>query len=202
MTRMDERIRAREVRVIGPDGKQLGVMETREALSLAKQVGLNLVEISGNANPPVCRIVDYGKYKYEKSKKEKESKKHQHSNKVKEVQLRPNIDPHDFKIKVDHAIDFLCEDMKLKINLRFRGRENAHKEFGFQTVEKFIDEIAPYGTPDFQPKIVGRGINLMISPLPKNKRARHPNEQNRPPEPPRENPQQQSPEASSGSPQS
>jgi len=172
--RINHRIRAREVRVIGADGQQAGVMKVSSALELARQSGLDLVEIAASADPPVCRIVDYGKFKYQEAKKEKDTKKHQHANKVKEIQLRPGIDPHDFQTKLDRAIDFLCEDMKVKVNLRFRGREMAHTEIGFNVVKKFVDDVGPYGHPDFQPKLVGRGINLMISPLPRNKRAKNP----------------------------
>jgi translation initiation factor IF-3 len=143
---------------------------------MARTNGVDLVEVAPNANPPVCRLVDFGKFRYEQAKREKESKKHQHANKVKEVQLSPKIDPHDLGVKVGHAIDFLCEDMKVKVTLKFRGREMAHTEFGFQVIQKFLAEISPYGHPDFQPKLNGRAINLMISPLPRNKRAKHPNE--------------------------
>jgi len=132
------------------------------------------VEIAATATPPVCRVVDYGKYRYEQAKKEKESKKHQHASSVKEVQLSPRIDPHDLGVKTDHAIDFLCEDMKVKVTLKFRGREMQHTEFGFQVIKKFLENIAPYGHPDFQPKLIGKGINVMISPLPRNKRAKNP----------------------------
>lgn len=118
--------------------------------------------------------MDFGKYRYELAKKEKESKKHQHASTVKEVQLSPRIDPHDLGVKVGHAIDFLCEDMKVKVTLRFRGREMQHTEFGFEVVKKFIAELEPYGHPDFAPKLIGRGINMMMSPLPRNKRAKNP----------------------------
>ncbi len=118
--------------------------------------------------------MDFGKYRYELAKQEKESKKHQHANKVKEIQLSPNIDPHDFGVKFQHAIDFLCSDMKVKVTLRFRGREMAHKEFGFQQVDKFVKELTPFGHPDAAPKLIGKGINVMISPLPRNKRAANP----------------------------
>ena len=147
-------------------------MPTGQALQLAQQRGMDLVEVAPNANPPVCRLVEYGRYEYEKAKRDKERKKHQ--NKVKEVQLSARIDQHDFRIKVDHAIDFLCEDMKVKASLRFRGREMAHQEYGFQVVQKFIQELAPYGQPDFKPKLVGRNVNVMFSPLPRNKRAKNP----------------------------
>ena len=172
--RVNGKIRAREVRVIGTDGKQLGVLPLGDALNLARAAGVDLVEIAANANPPVCRLVDYGKYRYEQAKRDKESKKHQHATKVKEVQLSPKIDPHDLGVKIGHAIDFLCEDMKVKITLKFRGREMAHTEYGFQVVNKFLADITPYGHQDFEPKLIGRGINVMISPLPRNKRAKHP----------------------------
>src|SRR5690349_24203051 len=110
---------------------------------MARQHGVDLVEISPNAVPPVCRLVDYGKYRYEQAKKDKESKKHQHASMVKEVQLSPRIDPHDLGVKIAHAIDFLCEDMKVKVTLKFRGREMSHTEFGFQVVQKFLGDIAP-----------------------------------------------------------
>ena len=184
--RVNGKIRAREVRVIAIDGKQLGVLPLGEALNLARSSGVDLVEIAANAVPPVCRVVDFGKFRYEQAKKDKESKKHQHANKVKEVQLSPKIDPHDLGVKIEHAIDFLCEDMKVKVTLKFRGREMAHTEFGFQVVQKFLAEIAPFGHPDFQPKLIGRGINVMISPLPRNKRARNPRtEDGETPRPPR-----------------
>jgi translation initiation factor IF-3 len=118
--------------------------------------------------------VNLGKFRYEKAKKEKESKKHQHASIVKEVQLSPRIDLHDLGIKIAHAIGFLCEDMKVKVVLKFRGREMAHQEFGFEVVNKFLAELALYGHPDFEPKLVGRGISVMVSPLPRNKRAKNP----------------------------
>lgn len=172
--KINGKIRAREVRVIGHDGKQLGVMPLNDALNLARQAGVDLVEIAPTAVPPVCRVVDFGKFRYEQAKKEKESKKHQHASTVKEVQLSPRIDPHDLSVKTEHAIDFLCEDMKVKVTLRFRGREMQHTEFGFDVVKKFIASLEPYGHPDFPPKLIGKGINLMMSPLPRNKRAKSP----------------------------
>ena len=160
--------------MIESDGKQLGILSLGEALTLARANGVDLVEIAPNATPPVCRLVDFGKFRYEQAKRDKESKKHQHANKVKEVQLSPKIDPHDLSVKLQHAIGFLCEDMKVKVTLKFRGREIAHTEFGFQAVQKFLTEIAPYGHPDFEPRLIGRGINVMITPLPRNKRAKAP----------------------------
>jgi translation initiation factor IF-3 len=174
--RVNGKIRAREVRVVGDNGAQLGVMTLTEAMGLARQRGVDLVEIAANATPPVCRLVDFGKYRYEQAKKDKESKKHQHANRVKEVQLSANIDPHDFGVKLAHAVEFMCEDMKVKVTLRFRGREMAHQEIGLGKVHDFIREIAPWGHPDAPPKTMGKSVNVMLSPLPRNKRAINPNE--------------------------
>jgi len=157
----------------------LGVMTLSEAINLARYKGVDLVEIAPNATPPVCRLIAFGKYRYELAKQEKEARKHQHANKVKEIQLSPNIDPHDFAVKLQHGVDFLCEDMKVKITLRFRGREMAHKELGFQQVEKFLQSLIPYGHPDAPAKLIGKGINVMLSPLPRAKRAKNPRQAER-----------------------
>jgi len=178
--RVNGRIRAREVRVIGVDGQQAGIFDLATAIKMAIQHGVDLVEIAPNAVPPVCRLVDFGKFKYETAKKERESKKHQHANLVKEIQLTPRIDPHDQKIKLEHAIGFLCEDMKVKLNLRFKGREMAHTEIGFKVVNRFLTEVGPWGHPDNPPKLTGRTINVMVSPQPKNKRAKNPKEDDKP----------------------
>lgn len=174
--RVNGKIRAREVRVIGAEGKQLGVVPLNDALAMARQHGVDLVEISPNATPPVCRLIEFGKFRYEQAKREKESKKHQHASTVKEIQLSPLIDPHDLGIKIAHAVEFLCEDMKVKIALRFRGhRELAHPEIGFSVIRNFLEKISPYGQRDFEPKLVGKGITVMVTPLPRNKRAKNPN---------------------------
>jgi len=172
--RVNGKIRARDVRVIDGDDKNLGVLPLNDALTLARQKGVDLVEISPTANPPVCRLVQIGKFRYEQAKKEKESRKHQHASTVKEIQLSPRIDPHDLGIKLMHAVDFLCEDMKVKVALKFRGREMAHTEIGFDVIKKFLNQVEPYGHPDFQPKLNGRNIVVMITPLPRNKRAKNP----------------------------
>jgi translation initiation factor IF-3 len=174
--RINGKIRAREVRVIGPDGQQIGIVALHEAINLARSRAMDLVEVAPNATPPVCRVVDYGKYRYEQAKKEKESKKHQHANRVKEIQLTATIDDHDFTVKVGHATDFLCEEMRVKISLRFRGREMAHQEFGQQVMDRFIKALAPFGQPVEEPKLVGRGLNVMLTPLPRNKRAKNPHQ--------------------------
>lgn len=177
--RVNGKIRAREVRVIGVNAEQVGVLSLSDAINMARANGVDLVEIAPNATPPVCRLVDFGKYRYELAKRDKDAKKHQHANKVKEIQLSANIDPHDFGVKLTHAVDFLCEDMKVKVTLRFRGREMAHKEVGFQQVQNFIKEVTPYGHPDAAPKLIGKGINVMLSPLPRNKRAKNPRQAER-----------------------
>lgn len=168
--RVNGKIRATEVRLIGENGEQLGVITLNAALQMSRDKGLDLVEIAANAVPPVCRIIDFGKYKYEQQKKDKDSKKHSHASKLKEIQLRPTIDPHDFEFKLNHAIEFLGADMKVKIVLRFRGREMAHTEFGTKAVHTFIEKTAAYGKADSIPKIVGRSISVIITPLPKNRR--------------------------------
>jgi translation initiation factor IF-3 len=178
-TRVNGKIRAREVRVVDADKKMLGVMPLGAAINLARANAVDLVEIAPNATPPVCRLIAFGKYRYEMAKQEKEARKHQHANRVKEIQLSPNIDPHDFGVKLQHGVDFLCEDMKVKITLRFRGREMAHKELGFQQVEKFVKDLTPYGHPDAPPKLIGKGINVMLSPLPRAKRAKNPRQAER-----------------------
>lgn len=174
--RINGKIRAREVRVINSDGTQAGIMELGAAINLARAQGLDLVEIAATANPPVCRVVDFGKFKYEQAKKEKDSKKSQHASTVKEVQLSPRIDPHDLGIKLDHAVGFLCDDHKVKVSLRFRAREMARTQIGQAVIEKFIKDLAPWGIPDFAPKLIGRSINVMVTPLAKNKRAKNPKE--------------------------
>ena len=188
--RRNGKIRAREVRVLDETKQQLGVMSLNEALRLAMSKGLDLVEIAPNATPSVCRIVDYGKFMYEEAKKNKDSQGHQSASKMKEIQLSPTIDPHDFAIKLGRAIDFLCEDMKVRVKLRFRGRQKAHTEFGFEVVNRFVKEAAAWGQADSPPKMLGdRDLNVMLSPLPRSKRAKHPRqaetgEQPQSPEPP------------------
>jgi len=150
-------------------------MSLDQALRLARSKDLDLIEIAPNAVPPVCRIVDYGKFLYEESKRQKESHTRSSANKMKEVQLTPTIDKHDFGVKLNHVIGFLCDDMKVRIKLRFRGRQKAHKEFGFEIVNRFVKEAAAYGQADSPPKMLGdRDLNVMLSPLPRNKRGKDP----------------------------
>ena len=172
--RRNGKIRAREVRVLGENKEQLGVMPLADALRIAQSKGLDLVEIAPNATPPVCRVVNYGKLQYEEAKSHKESKNT--GSKMKELQLSAGIDPHDFTVKLNRAIEFLCDDMKVRIKLRFRGRQRAHKDVGFEIVNRFVKEAAPYSQADSPPKMLGdRDLNVMLSPLPRNKRAKNPN---------------------------
>ena len=161
-------------------------MPLTEALHLAQSKGLDLIEIAATATPPVCRIVDYGKFRYEESKKNKESQSRQPGNKMKELQLSTVIDAHDFRVKLAHAIDFLCDDMKVRLKLRFKGRQKAHKEIGFDVLNRFVREAAAYGHADSPPKMLGdRDLNVLLTPLPRDKRAKRP-QGALPPEPPPE----------------
>ena len=169
--RVNHRIRAREVRVInGATNEQLGVLKLPDALRRAEELGLDLVEVAANANPPVCRIVDFGKYRYELAKQEKDKKSH--AGKVKEVKFLVNIDSHDYLTKIRHAEEFLDKGNKLKVQLQFRGRQMAHQELGMAVVLRVKEDLATMGHVDMEPKLVGRAINMVLSPLPANKRKR------------------------------
>lgn len=170
--RRNGKIRAREVRVIDENREQIGVLPLVDALRLAQKKGLDLIEIAPTATPPVCRILDYGKFRYEEAKKEKDSQR-SGAGKMKEIQLSAVIDPHDFTTKLNHAIEFLCADMKVRLKLRFKGRQKAHKEFGFQVINKFVSDLVPYAQADSPPKMLGdRDLNVVLTPLPREKRAR------------------------------
>ncbi|MDF1852773.1 MAG: translation initiation factor IF-3 [Verrucomicrobiales bacterium] len=166
-TRVNERIRASEIRVIY--GEHNVVLPTHKALKKAKELGLDLVEIAPNARPPVCRIVDYGKYKYEQSKQKKADKP---KKREKEVKFRVNIDPHDYGIKMMHAEDFLAHGFKVRIQLQFRGRQMAHKELGFQLMERVKEDLKDMAHIDLEPKLNNRNILMMVSPLPPEKQKR------------------------------
>jgi translation initiation factor IF-3 len=166
--RRNHRIRVPKIRVVGPDGNQVGLMDTKEALSIAQEAGLDLVEVAGNARPPVCRIMDFGKYVYEQQKKAKDSKGS--SSKTKEVKFRPRVDVHDFMTKLRRAEQFLDKGNKVKLTLSFRGREMAHTEIGYDTIGRAIKDLDHMATADNTPRLVGRNINVMLSPLPANKR--------------------------------
>lgn len=166
--RRNDRIRVPEIRCIGPRGEQLGIIPTKDALEIARLHGLDLLEIAPTAQPPVCRIVDYGKYLYEESKKQKQQK--QTATKMKEVKLRPRIDDHDLFVKVRLAEMFLFNGNKVKVTLMFRFRELEHPEFGYDAVQRVVDAVSHVGTLDNQPKLMGRSITAMLSPVPQNRR--------------------------------
>jgi translation initiation factor IF-3 len=172
MTRVNDRIRAPRIRVVyGEDSQQLGVMTTREAIDKAKSVGLDLVEIAPKADPPVCRIVDYGKYKYEQSKLKKTSKS-KGPVKMKEVKFRVRTEEHDYNIKCARAEKFLDEGNKVRVQLQFRGRENAHRDIGFEVMERVKDDLAGMSHVDMEPKLAGRAIGMVLSPIAAEKRER------------------------------
>lgn len=162
--RVNWRIRVPEVRLIGPDGSQMGVFQTRDALKKAEEFGLDLVEISPMARPPVCKIMDFGKYKYELAKKEHEAKKHQSVVHLKELRLRPATDEHDVQTKVRHAKRFLEDGDKVKITIQFRGREMAHQELGQKLMTKILQEVGDFAELDQKPKFEGRFLNVVLGP--------------------------------------
>lgn len=156
----------------GGNNQQIGVMPTIQALKIAREHGLDLVEISPNADPPVCKIVNYGKYKYEIEKKKKEAGKQQKASKLKELKFRIGIDPHDYLIKISHAEEFLSHGDKVRMQLQFRGRQMAHQELGFQLAKKIKEDLMTTGHIEFEPKLAGRNINLQFTPLPEKQRVR------------------------------
>ena len=160
---INDEIREKEVRVIDSDGAQLGIISLKDALAIAAEKNLDLVEIAPTANPHVCRIMDYGKYKFEQMKREKEAKKNQKVIEVKEIRLSLNIDTNDFNTKLNHAIKFLKDGNKVKVSVRFRGREMAHPELGTEMVQKFAEGVAEFGSVDKMPKLEGRSMVMIIS---------------------------------------
>ena len=164
--RINKRIRATKVRVIGPDGEQIGVIATRDALQRAQDVNLDLVEVAANAEPPVCKIIDYGKFRYDQTKREKESKKAQHQVKVKEIKLKPNIDEHDFVTKQSRARGFLEKGNKVKVSCFFRGREMAHTEVGREVVKRMCEGLQDVAQPESSLKMMGRSMIVILAPVP------------------------------------
>lgn len=164
--RINEEIRAREVRVIGSDGEQLGIMSGREAQQLAYEKHLDLVEIAPTAKPPVCRIMDYGKYRYEQQKREKESRKKQKTFDIKEVKLRPGIEEHDFNVKFKNAVRFLEDGDKVKVTIIFRGRELSHPELGEVLLNKMAAQLKEMAVVERQPKLEGKNMIMIVAPKP------------------------------------
>jgi translation initiation factor IF-3 len=152
------------VRVIDADGKQLGVIPTSQALAAAQQQGLDLVEVAPNATPPVCKLTEFGKYKYEQTKREREARKHHHADKLKEIKLRLNIDTHDYETKLNHMRDFLGDGMKVKVSVFFRGRENAHPEYGHELMKKVVVDLQGVGHCEQPPRLMGKSIHMMMGP--------------------------------------
>jgi translation initiation factor IF-3 len=163
--RVNRRIRAREVRVIDPEGKQLGIMPLDDALNTAMDMDLDLVEVATKSDPPVCRIMDYGKFKYEQSKKSQESRKKQTVIHLKEIKLRPKTDEHDFQFKVRHMERFLKEGNKVKVSMIFRGREIMHPDIGEKILQRVIEFTKECGVVEQAPKREGRAMNMILGPL-------------------------------------
>jgi translation initiation factor IF-3 len=161
--RINERIRAREIRVINEEGAQLGIMPPYEALRIARGQGLDLVEVAPTANPPVCRIINYGKYLYQLSKRQHEARKHQKSIGLKEVKMRPRTSSHDFETKRNKVIEFLREGAKVKVTIMFRGREMAHRDLGFKMMERLAEEVSEVGVVETRPKIEGPNLSTIIA---------------------------------------
>lgn len=162
--RINERIRAREVRLIDDEGNQLGIVPPFEGMKLAREKGLDLVEISANAKPPVCRILDYGKYLYQMNKREHEARKHQKSIEVKEVKFRPRTSAHDFMIKKNRIIGFLEDGDKVKATIMFRGRERAHKEIGWDMINRLLKELEDVANVETRPKQEGPNLSAVMAP--------------------------------------
>lgn len=168
--KVNREIRAPKVRVISQTGEQIGVLSIHEALTRAEQEGLDLVEIAPGSVPPVCKIINYGKFRYDQTKREKESKKTQHQVKVKEIKLKPNISIHDLTTKLDHAREFLEKGNKVKITCTFRGREMAHPEIGEKLMQKLVDDLEEVSTAEAPLKLFGRSLIVVLAPGAKKKK--------------------------------
>ena len=164
--RVNERIRVPQVRVIGDDGSQIGVLTVRDALTMAQSRGLDLVEVSPTARPPVCRIMDYGKFKYEQNRRARKAKKKQHQMQLKEIKMRPKIEDHDYNFKVQHARDFLEGRDKVKVTVTFRGREMAHQEIGYKLIQSVLADLADVSTVESPPRSEGRTLSAVLMPKP------------------------------------
>jgi len=165
--RRNEQIRAREVRVIGADGEQLGILSRNDALTQAKELGLDLVEVAATADPPVCRIMDYGKFKYETQQKKKEAKKRQTVVQIKEIKVRPKTDDHDYETKVRHILRFLEDGDRVKVTVFFRGREIVHKDRGQAILDRIVVDTKDAAKVEQEARAEGRTLQMLLSPLPK-----------------------------------
>jgi len=162
--RVNDRIRGPEIRLIGAEGENIGVVTPARAMQLAEEAGLDLVEISPNATPPVCKIMDFGKFKYETQKKEAEARKKQKIIEIKEVKFRPNTDTHDYEVKMRNVIRFLEDGDKVKVTLRFRGREMAHQDLGRLLLDRVAEDVKELGKVESMPRVEGRQMVMMIGP--------------------------------------
>ena len=171
---MNDRIRAPEVRLVGPDGSQIGIVSIQEALSRAQELDLDLVEVAPMASPPVCRIMDYGKFKYERDVRQKEARKRQVRVEVKEMKMRPKIDPHDYRTKKGHIERFLKVGAKVKVTIMFRGREMAHTELGRRLLDRLTEDLKELATVESFPKLDGRNMVMLFAPLKRPERAVRP----------------------------
>jgi len=161
---VNHEIKAREVRLIGPDGKQLGIMSLKDALRYAQDAQLDLVKIASAAKPPVCKVMDFGKFKYEQSKREKEARKNQKVINVKEIRMNPTIDEHDFQVRLRNTLRFLKDGDKVKVSIRFRGRQMAHTKLGEEVLNKMAENIKELGVVEKKPKMEGRNMIMVLSP--------------------------------------
>lgn len=174
--RINERVRISPVRLIDQDNEQVGIIETDRAREMAREAGLDLVEVAPNVRPPVCRIMDYGKWKYQQRKKEQKAKSHAKQSELKEVRLRPGTDEHDMTIKMDRARDFLEEGHKVQFTMMFRGRQMAHKNIGFRNFEQIADSLADIAKVEVAPRSMGRRMTMTVAPLPRSERKAKPAE--------------------------
>ncbi|MPY77767.1 MAG: translation initiation factor IF-3 [Actinophytocola sp.] len=163
-TRINERIRVPEVRLVGPNGEQVGIVRIEDALRLAQEADLDLVEVAPQARPPVAKLMDFGKYKYESAQKARESRRNQQQTVIKEQKLRPKIDPHDYETKKGHVARFLSAGNKVKVTIMFRGREQSRPELGFRLLQRLADDVADLGTVESAPKQDGRNMIMVLAP--------------------------------------
>lgn len=161
---VNHEIKAREVRLIGPDGRQLGIMSLKDALRHAQDAQLDLVKIASDAKPPVCKVMDFGKFKYEQSKREKEARKNQKVINIKEIRMNPTIDEHDFQVRLKNTLKFLKDGDKVKVSIRFRGRQMAHTKLGEEVLNKMAENIKELGVVERMPKMEGRNMIMILSP--------------------------------------
>ena len=162
--RRNELIHAREVRVIGAEGEQLGILQRNAAIAMAREIGCDLVEVSSNATPPVCRIMDYGKFKYEQQKKKQDAKKRQAVVQVKEIKVRPKTDEHDYETKLKHIRSFLEDGDRCKVTVFFRGREIVHKDRGIEILERIVKDLEDVGKVEQEPRAEGRTLQMLVVP--------------------------------------